>query len=168
MNMCCIYSYTVHVQNCLLIKRWSYRWSCIIPAVHLHHVVFRRNSKLVSISMRTFYQCLSVDVSDGHKLIRIANTQDFTCLPALHLSSLFGATLRSLKSTSSLIFTHCLKKQSQVLTGMLLADPSADLSFLPHPTGVVNSVPFLLFVCIQLLHVICLKRFSDHFHANDS
>lgn len=88
-------------------------------------------------------------------------------LLAWHLYPLFRAILRSAESSSSLTFTHGLREHSHVLTGMLLVDPS-DLSFLSCPTGAVISVPFLLFVCIQSLNVIYLKRFSGHFHANDS
>lgn len=89
-------------------------------------------------------------------------------LLAWHLYPLFRAILRSVESSSSLTFTHGLREQSHVLTGMLLVDPSPDLSFLSCPTGAVISVPFLLFVCIQSLYVIYLKRFSGHFHANHS
>lgn len=118
--------------------------------------------------MHMFLQFLNRAINDGCK--HICNPQHpglHLNLPAQHLSPLFRATLRSVESSSSLVFTHGLREHSQVLTEMLLADPS-DLSFLLRPTGAVISVSLLLFVCIQSLYVICLKSSSDHFHANDS
>lgn len=48
----------------------------------------------------------------------ISNTQNCTCLPALHLSPLFRAIVSSVESTSSLIFIHGLKEEPYwVLTG---------------------------------------------------
>lgn len=130
---------------------------------------FEATPNSVSVNMWMFFQFLKMYRNDRckHKCCRQYPGLHLN-LPTQHLSPLFRAILRAVESSSSLTFTHGLREQRQVLTGMVLADPSPDLGFLSGPTRAVISVSSLLFRCIQSFYVIYLKSFSDHFHANDS
>lgn len=130
-------------------------------------LLFGGTPNSVSVNRQMFLQSFNVDINDGCKHICSPQYSGLHLnLSTWHLSALFRAALRSLESSSSLTFTHGLREPGQVLTWLLFANPSPDL--LSCPTGTVIGVSSLLFVCIQSLYVIYLKRSSDHSHANNS